>query len=108
MSMFFNFFFTYFQLKNLQVDETIKGIKKTKEEITKRVQESILIDEIANQDIAIKMLAKINVMFLVNVFNYFKIILKKIKRNQRILIYVFWVSRLSIAYSKQSRKSFMT
>ena len=54
------------------------------------------------------MLAKINVMFLVNVFNYFKIILKKIKRNQRILIYVFWVSRLNIAYSKQLKKSCMS
>ena len=44
--------FCIFQLKNLDTEETIKRIKKTKEEINKRVKD--LIDEIAHQDIEIK------------------------------------------------------
>ena len=43
--------FVLFQLKNLETDATKKRIRKTKEEILKKVKESIMIDEIANEDI---------------------------------------------------------
>ena len=43
--------FVLFQLKNLETDPTKKRIRKTKEEILKKVKESIMIDEIANEDI---------------------------------------------------------
>ena len=43
--------FVLFQLKNLETNATKKRIRKTKEEILKKVKESIMIDEIANEDI---------------------------------------------------------
>ena len=47
--------FTYFrifsQLKNLETDETKKRIRKTKEEILKKMKDSIMIEEIVNEDI---------------------------------------------------------
>ena len=44
-------FYISFSLKNFGTDETTKSIKKNKEETTKHIKESILIGEIANQDI---------------------------------------------------------
>ena len=47
--------FTYFrifsQLKNLEIDETKKRIRKTKVEILKKMKDSIMINEIVNEDI---------------------------------------------------------
>ena len=47
--------FTYFrifsQLKNLEIDETKKRIRKTKVEILKKMKDSIMIEEIVNEDI---------------------------------------------------------
>ena len=40
-----------FQLKRFDTEKLTKRIKKTKEEIMKQVKESIVIDEIFNQDI---------------------------------------------------------
>ena len=37
--------------KNLEIEETKKRIRKTKEEILKKVKESIMIKQIVNEDI---------------------------------------------------------
>ena len=48
---FTKLFLLLFSLKTLKLTKPQKKVKKTKEEITKHVKESLLMDEIANQDI---------------------------------------------------------
>ena len=42
--------FIFFQLKNLEIHEAKKIIRKTKDEVLRKVKESIMINEIVNED----------------------------------------------------------
>ena len=50
-SLFTYFCILFFKRKNLETDDTKKRIRKTKEEILKKVKESIMIKQIVNEDI---------------------------------------------------------
>ena len=49
--MYLLIFVFFFQLKNLETDETKTRIKKNKEDVLKKVKESIMGEEIINEDI---------------------------------------------------------